>query len=272
MKFTLLDMVQEILGAMQSEEVNSIDDTTEAYDVAKLIRSVYYDLAIELSLPEHEGLFELNASGDPDKPTLMTVPETVSLLRSVRYNNQATGDENSRYEDVAFMPFDAFYEMQRGYINQEDAEVGELAFTSNGETFEVMYKSDKHPQWFTTIDDHTLIFDSYDAAEDTTLQKSKTMCMGVILPTFSLVDSFTPDLDPTQFSLLKNRAKVRAFAEFKQLNNAEAIKETRNQKIKTQKNKWLVQGEHPLKKIDRRFGRRGFGGQVSLERRQKQGW
>lgn len=271
MKFTLLEMAQEILGSMQSEEVNSIDDTTEAYDVAKLIRSVYYDLAIEIGLPEHEGLFELNASGDPDKPTLMTVPDTVSLLRNVKYNIKSDEDENANYQDIVFLPFQDFYEMQRGYQEQED-NVGEMIFTTNGEDFEVMYKSDKHPQWFTTFDDHTLIFDSYDSDLDTTLQKSKTMCMGIIFPTFSLTNNFTPDLDPTQFSLLKNRAKVRAFTEMKQQRNPEAEKETRNQKIKTQKNKWLVSGEPSIKKIDRRFGRRGWGGQVSLTRQQKQGW
>jgi len=270
-KFTLLDMVQEIASALQTEEVNSIDDTTESYSIALLVRSVYYDLAIELNLPEHEGLFELNASLDPLKPTLMTVPNNVSLLRNIKYNNQGADDLYSAYEDVVFMRFEDFLGMQRGYQGQ-DSLVGEMTFQNNGENFEVMYKTDKMPQWFTTMDDHTLIFDSYDSSLDTTLQKSKTMCMGVILPTFDLVDTFTPDLDPTQFSLLKNRAKVRAFAELKQVANNEAAKETRNQKIKTQKNKWLVQGEKPIMKIDRRYGRRGMGGSLSIDRRQKQGW
>lgn len=271
MKFTLLEMVQEILAAMESDEINSIDDTVESNSVALILRSVYYDLAIELGLPEHEGLFELNPSGDPEKPTLMTVPETVSLIRNIRYNNQGDDDEFSRYETVDFIPFEDFMEMQRGYQGHT-SDVGELEFTNNSETFEVMYSSNKMPQWYTTIDDYTLIFDSYDASVDTTLQKSKTMCMGVILPTFSMSNTFTPDLDPTQFSLLKNRAKVRAFFELKGIQNQEAVRETRKQQIVTQKRKWLVETEHPIRRIDRQFGRRGPFSSGGIAKRQKQGW
>lgn len=270
MKFTLLDMVQEIASAMDSEEVNSIDDTVESYQIATLIRSVFYDLAIELQLPEHEGLFELNASLDPLKPTLMTIPDTVSLVRNVKYNNQTADDTYSRYEDVNFMNFEDFMEMQRGYQGQT-SDVGEMDYIQNSETFEIMYRSDKMPQWFTTMDDHTFIFDSYDASLDTTLQKSKTMCMGVILPTFDMVDTFTPDLDPTQFSLLKNKAKVRAFLELKQMQHPEATREVRKQQIQTQKNKWNAPREHPLNQIDRHFGRKGVTS-TSINRRQKQGW
>ncbi len=51
---------------------------------------------------------------------------------------------------------------------------------------------------------------------DTTLQTSKTLCYGQIIPTFTLEDSFIPDLDDTQFPLLLNEAKAIAFVELKQ--------------------------------------------------------
>jgi hypothetical protein len=270
MKFTLLDIVQEILGDMDSDEVNSIDDTVESMQVATIVRSTFYDLAIELQLPEHEGLFELIASSDPDKPTLMTVPETVSLIRSIKYNTMTADDEFSLYNDVNFLPFPDFLAQQDGYRGQT-TDVGEMSFTLSGDTFEIMFATNKHPQWFTTVDDHTLIFDSYDSELDTTLQKSKTMCMGVILPTFDMVDTFTPDLDPTQFSLLKNKVRVRAFLQLKQMQHPEAAKEVRKQQIQTQKNKWLAPREHPLNQIDRHFGRKGVTS-TSINRRQKQGW
>jgi len=263
-------MVQEIASDMDSDEVNSIDDTVESMQIATIIRSTFYDLSIELQLPEHEGLFELNASIDITKPTLMTIPDTVSLVRNVKYNNQGADDTYSRYEDVTFMNFEDFMEHQRGLIGQT-SNVGEMAYQQNSETFEIMYQSDKMPQWFTTMDDHTFIFDSYDSSLDSTLQKSKTMCMGIILPTFNMVDTFTPDLDPTQFSLLKNKARVRAFFQLKQMQHPEAAKEVRKQQIQTQKNKWTAPREHPLNQIDRHFGRRGMTS-TTINRRQKQGW
>lgn len=256
MKFSLLEMVQEILSSMDSDECNSIDDTVESWQVALLIRSVFYDLAIDLGLPEHEGLFELNASLDPAKPTLMTVPSNVSLVRNIKYNNQSATDTYSTYKEVSYRPFEEFLEATTGLMGQT-SNVGQMSFTNNADTFEIMYASDKMPQFYTTMDDYTLIFDSYDSTLDTTLQKSKTMCMGVIYPTFDMVNTFTPDIDPPQFSLLKNRAKVRAFAELKQAQNAEAAGEARRQKIIVQKRKETVTTEPFMFKVPRRFGRTG---------------
>ena len=257
MKFSLLDMVQEILSSLDSDEVNSINDTVESYQVAILIRSVFYDLAIDLGLPEHEGLFELNASGDAAKPTLMTVPSNVSLVRNIKYNNKLTADTYANYKEVQFKPFEDFLEDSVGLQGQASTQVGQMTITNNGESFEVMYDKTKMPQFYTTMDDYNIIFDSYLATEDTTLQKSKTMCMGVIYPTFSLTDGFTPDIDPPQFSLLKNRAKVRAFAELKQAPNQEAAGEARRQKIIVQKRKETINTEPFMFKVPRRFGRSG---------------
>lgn len=270
MKFTLLDMTQEILQAMESDEVASIEDTTESLAVATLIRSVFYDLAIDLGLPEHETLFELDASGSSLRPTLMTVPDNVALVRTISYNYKETGDDYSNYVELKFKPFQEFLLDQNNLRNQT-ADVGEMTFTKNDESFEVMYASNKMPQYFTTMDDRTFLFDSYDSAEDTTLQKSKTLCMGVIYPTFDLDDDFTPDLDPSQFSLLKNRAKVRAFVEFKQTQNAEAASEARRQKIIVQKRKRSSPDTAAIFKLPR-YGRNSFSATVPIPKTLKQSW
>lgn len=54
MKQTLLEMVQLILSSIDGEEVNSIDDTVEANQVALIVKSVYYDMLSDISLPEIE--------------------------------------------------------------------------------------------------------------------------------------------------------------------------------------------------------------------------
>ena len=112
----------------------------------------------------------------------------------------------------------------------------------------------KHPEYFSTPDDYNLIFDSYYSTDDTTLQKSKTMCSGLLYPTFTLSDSFTPDLNPQQFSLLINRAKERAFIELKQMENRDASKEARRQKIVTQWDKNRIEREVAILRAPR-YGR-----------------
>lgn len=239
---------------MNSDEVNSIDDTVESRDIALLLRDVYYDVAVELNLDAHESLFELEDSGDADQPVLMYLPENVSKVYWIKYNNQLTGETNSSYIPVSHKDFDEFYTMQNG-LSQNTTDVDEMTFVMNEEDFEIMYATDRMPRFFTHVGNTTILFDSLDEAEDTTLQKEKTMCAGLVYPTFTLENDFIPILDASQFPYYRNRAKVRAFAEQKQVENKEAASETRNQKVLMQKRKSRIHEGPALKLLQARYGR-----------------
>lgn len=240
---------------MDSDEVNSIGDTVESYDIALLLRDVYYDIAVELNLTCHESLFELEASGDPLQPTLMYLPDNVQTLHWVKYNNQQGTETVSNYISCHYEIFTDFLESQTAMRETDDT--GEMTVSLNSENFEIIYLSDKMPQKYTSIGNRVVIFDSYDVTEDTTLQKSKTMCGGLVYPTFTLSDTFVPDLDASQFPYYRNRAKVRAFAEKKQVDNREAAAETRNQKMLMQKRKDRVYPGPAIFQLDARYGRKG---------------
>lgn len=254
MKQTLLEMVQSLLASMDSDEVNSITDTVESYDLAILLRDLYYEMVVELNLPEHTGLFELTASTTTTKPTLMTVPTSVSRLDWIKYDHKTITDTNSRFEAVYFSPFQDFLTRQQSLQN-ETSDVGTMDVLSNGEVFPIMYKTNEFPTCYTTIGDNQLIFDSYNIEVDDTLQKSKTMCFGVFYPTFNLVDTFTPSMDATQFPYFLNRAKERAFVEKKQITNEEAKTSARRQKIVLQKRKYKTPTEAALMTTPR-YGRK----------------
>jgi hypothetical protein len=247
-------MVQEILSSMDSDEVNSISDTVESMQVATLIKGVYYDIATDIGLPEHETLFELNASGDPAKPCLMTVPTNVVTMRTLKYDIKEDSDTYSTWQEVKYMPFEDFLKWVDIFKTYDDG-VGEQSVSFNGESFPIMYRSDKWPEFYTTADDRQILFDSYNSEFDTTLVKNKTMCTGNVYPAFSITDDFTPDLDPSQFSLLRNKAKVRAFSELKQQENMEAAQEARRQKVIVQKRKRKTPDEAEVFKVPR-YGRR----------------
>lgn len=254
MKSTLLEMTQLILSAMDSDEVNSISDTVESQQVALLIKSVYYDLITDIAMPELETAFQLNASGTSAKPTLMTLPENAIRVRQVFYNTKLSTETYPKYEEVTYLPFVDFM-IQQQSLREDTVGVGSMTVTFNGENYQIMYMSDKFPTFYTTLDDNTLLFDAYDSSEEATLQKSKTMCLGPVTPVFTMEDSFTPDLDPTQFSLLVNRAKVRAFKELKQQDNTEAAGEARRQKVIVQKRKRTI-NDLPEVYKNARYGRK----------------
>lgn len=78
-------MTQSILSAMDSDEVNSINDTVEASQVAECIRTTYNSMVSRFNLPANNQLIQLTASGSSAQPVLMTMPDGVQRLDWLKY-------------------------------------------------------------------------------------------------------------------------------------------------------------------------------------------
>lgn len=257
MKYTLLDMTQTILSSMDSDEVNSISDNVEATQVATIVRTAYYDLIDRLNLPEHYSLITLDASGDSTKPVLMTVPSTVQYVRWVKYNCATDEDPEMLMQDMRFIPLEDYLRMSFQLDIDEDY-VDSFTHTVGSDTFVINYTNDHAPTYYTTFDDNTILFDSYDSEVDSTLQKSKTLACARLYVPFEMEDTFTPDLDDSQFTLLLNEAKSLAWLEMKQSQHPKAEQNARRGWVRSQKGKYSLEG---LTDFDRlpNFGRRYNG-------------
>jgi hypothetical protein len=253
MKYTLLQMTQEILSSMDSDEVTSISDTTEATQVARCIRQAYYDLIEDLNPPEHYSQFELTETSGAS-PTMMTVPSDINKLISIKYDKIADGETAMNYQDVKYLPMKTF--MDRMYsLNVDETNVGTYDITVSSDTIPILYIDDKAPEYYTTFgEDETVLFDSYDSAVDSYLRKAKTICYGKKAIAFSLVDGTTPDLDEPYFSRLLNEAKVLAFAELKSVQHAVADRNARRSRSRTQADKFRIKRESDFDQLPH-FGR-----------------
>lgn len=233
----LLEIVQDLLASVEDDEVNSINDTETATRVANIVKECYYEIISAGDLPEHYTFFELETSGDPNKPTLMTIPENVVTIQSLKYNK--TDTSTVEFRDVYFMPLDTF--MERMY-NLEDTQdnVVHWTHTISGSTIDFLVKNDKAPEYYTTFDDHTLVFDSFVEDLETFLVKNKTLAYGQVLPSFSLTDEYIPSIDAKQFSLLINEAKRQVYNELRQSENPLAAQRARKAWIRLQKDKRAI--------------------------------
>lgn len=261
MSTTLLDYVQDILSSLGSDEINSISDSTESAQVAVIVKTSYNALISKLNLPDNYQLFELDPSLDNTKPTLMYRPSTAESIIWIKYNNATLTEPDVAFKNVTFQPLDVF--LDRMYLLTE-SETNVVAFnhTVSGSTLTFLYTNDAHPLWFTTPDDNTLIFDSYLASVDTTLQSTKSLAYGRVKQPFTLSDSFVPFPDTETSALLLNEAKALAFAELKQMPHAKAEQTARRLLVHGQKSKRAVNNDRS--ELDRlpNFGRKstyGYG-------------
>lgn len=238
MRYSLIELVQRILESMDSDEVDSISDTVESLAVANIIKECYFDILSNLDLPEKVDIYQLTGSGDSAKPCLMYLPQTSLDLDQLKYNSATTG--NPTWYDLKFVPFDQFVSMQSGFDLDDDTSIGSMTIVENGLTYTFKYKNDILPNFYTSFNDRTLLFDSYDSSVNTTLVGSKTLCYGAIEPTFTLDDTYIPDLDARQFQLLLQKSKAQAFIELKQTSNPKADMGERKNAITAQRTKHAI--------------------------------
>lgn len=243
MKYTLLELIQRILSSIKGEEVNNYDDTAESLVVRDIIKECYYNIVGTQDFPELKTLFELNASGDNTKPTLMTLPSDVVGLEWVKYNKVALGQTAATFGYVKYLPVADFMAMIH-LLSTTSSNVGTFNVTSGTDALEFYYRNDKAPDYYTSFNDSTIIFDSYNAAVDTTLQKGKTLCYGLKSTSWTDSNDFTLPLDAQQFNILLKEAKVLAWEELRQSPNQTAAMQVRRAKIAAEKKKDRVNYNH----------------------------
>jgi hypothetical protein len=234
-KRTLLDMVQGILNTMDSDEVNSISDTIESTQVAKIIKDIYFEIIDDKELPCNNTLFSLLASGDTSKPTHMTLPDNVSKIYWIKYDVRLDNADARDYAIIHYMKPEDFID----FVNARDgSDVTQYQSVAMDANIDIIIKKDSAPQFYTSFDDETFVFDAYNDAVDSTLQTNKSLCYGTERPTFSLTDNFTADLPENLFNLLYNSAMNRCHAVVKQQLNPMIDRLEKRTRVRSQRNKW----------------------------------
>lgn len=237
MKYTNLEMVQEILSDMDSDEITAISDTTEAGQVVRCIRQSYYALIEDLDPPQHYVTFTLTAGGS-SAPTILLIPDTISKMMWVKYNKISLTDTSNNYEEVRFMPKHEFFD--RMYLlDGSETNVGSFNYQSTGMNMPLFYRNDRAPTYYTSFDNAgTVIFDSIDTSVDSFLTADKNIAYGRKTITYDLDDDFVPDLEEPMFSRLLNEAKILAFAELKSVDHAIANRNAQRSRNRSPENKF----------------------------------
>lgn len=203
MKMTLLEMVQSILSDMDAEEVNSIGDTTEATQVASIIKDTYYNTVANRTIPEHRQMSKLVALSDNRKPTHFKYADLTKVER-VWYDKSDTNE--FRYEEIKWLDPIDFVEhidnVSGNYKLVDDAKAGT----------KLRIRTDAMPSVYTSFDDEFIVMDAYDSAIDSTLQESKTRAYGTVVKDFVMNDNFVAHVDAHIFPYLLAEAKSTAMS------------------------------------------------------------
>lgn len=238
MKMTLLEMVQEILSDMDSDPVNSIFDTFESEQVAQILKSTFYSMVNTRNWPHLNQLIQLTPSLDAALPTHMYLPENVTRMVSVNYDCVKQGETRKRYMSIRWKEPDEFLQL----ANQLNSDNDTVDVVIDPTGIELLITNNRAPTYFTSFDDNTLVFNSYDKTVDDTLQNDKVQARAYVSPGWKTEDLFIPDFPAEAFTALVEEAKSRSMFRLKQMEDVKAEQEARRQQRWLSRNDWRVKG------------------------------
>ncbi|MDB4302076.1 hypothetical protein N9924_00775 [bacterium] len=237
-KKTLLEIVQDILNDMDSDEVNSIDDTFESQQVAQIVSSTFQAMISNRNWPHLRKLVQVAPSGDSSLPTHMTVQDNIKEMLFLNYNTVKLGETRKRYKRMKWVEPDDFLRIS----NQRNNDSANVDVIVDPTGVELLVLNDREPTHYTSFDDETLVFDAYDSAVDSTLQQVKVQAQAYVTPSFVLTDSHIPDLPEEAFTALIEEAKAKAFFKLKQMQDVKAEQEAGRQQRWLSRKAWRVNG------------------------------
>lgn len=237
-KMTLLEIVQDALSDMTSDVINSIDDTEEAQQVAQIVKSTFLAFMSNRNWPHTRQLVNLIASTDSDRPTHMTLDDEIKEMISVFYDKKRVGDTRLLYQEVDWKDPDDFLRL----TNSRNSDNANILTVTDPSGVVLLIQNDKAPRYYTSFNDTSLVFDSWDNAVENTLQANKTQARAYVTPVFEMDDEYVPDLPEEAFSAFIEEVKSRAQFKLHSVQDIKSEQESKRQQTWLSRKAWKVAG------------------------------
>lgn len=236
-KITLLEIVQDILSDADADDVNSINDTVESDQCARLVKDTYLQVCDNHDLEYIKTVDQLNAT-DSSTPAAMTRPTGFHTIELIKYDSKVTSGGNAEFKEIHYMEVERFLQMIHGR-DTDDTNVESMTLDSG---LEIFIYNDRAPMYYTIMDQGSdeLVFDAYNYSLETNLQASKSLAYGSQRPTLSLADSSTLDLPEHLETLVKREARAMFFDLYKDGVSREIDRTRRRAEVRAQRHRNII--------------------------------
>ncbi len=236
-KSTLIDFVQDILSDADGDDVNSITDTVESDQCARVVRDAW-DQIVDLHDFEHTKTLKQLDATTSTTPNVMTRPEGFHTLEWVKYDKRVSASNPQSYQDVRYKDVNSFIDLV-SRRSTDDTTVDAITL-STGHIIPV--KNNVAPSYYTVMDEGSdeLVFDSYDSALETNLQQSKSLSYGTTKPSLSLSDDAEISLPKHLAVLVKRTARAMYFDIYKDGITSEIDRTRRRAEVRAQRQRHII--------------------------------
>lgn len=237
-KLNLLEIVQDIANDLETDAINSINDTVESLQIAQIVKTSFFEIISHRNWPHLKRTMQVGSSGTASRPTHMRLDDGVTEICSLYYNKKKSTDTRDKYEALVWKDPEDFIH----YVNQRNSSLASSTVVQELGGIDLIIKNDTAPTYFTSFDDEYIVCDAYDSTVDSTLQNSKTQMTVYETPSWTTSDTFIPDLPESAFPALIEEAKSTAFVVLKQQANEKAEQKATRQQRWLSRKAWRVNG------------------------------
>lgn len=229
MKSTYLEIVQQLLSELESDEVVTLNETVESELVTRLVKQVYFHIISGSDWPHLGRLLQLEVTTTDN---VLKFPSNLNKLSWIKYNKKKVTDLRERFTIIKKLePLE--------FMNKVDARDNTKSnitpLIHNGMT--ILLRNDKQPEYWTSFNDNEVIFDSFDSVVEAKLDALNTQVFGFIVPSVTTDDLFVFDLPEDAFQYFINEARSFVFNVVKQIPfpKAEQMAQTQRRRLSKQR-------------------------------------
>jgi hypothetical protein len=195
----VLKLVQDTLQRCDSDEVNSIGDTTDSENAALTLKTVYEQMQADYDLPssiQHIALGNTDQTSTEGK-TRLIIPDSTITIQSFQYDKrQAAGDQPS-FGYLEYVSNETFLNRTRNRDKDATGYDSDEQEWPTDAQIKFVVRNDRAPAFYTIVEEKYVILDSYDSDLESTSQSSKSQAQvitekGLILADTTIVD--LPDI------------------------------------------------------------------------------
>lgn len=183
-KKTILQLVQQLGEGIGSDEIDSLDETIEASEIATILEQSVSEVISRKRwefLKDRVRQLDARAGGSTQLNTLV-IPSDVTRVTCLKYRN--TNNTVTEFTQIKYLQPCEFLDKVQGR-NSTDANITAIA-NDDGVLINVI--TDAPPTWWTSFDEENITFDAYDATVGTGNLIADSVIIADIVPVIDFTD------------------------------------------------------------------------------------
>ena len=244
-KRTILTLVQEIGEGIDTDEIDSLNETEEVVRIVNILEQTLKEVLDRKTWEFMKGkVRQLDARVDATQLNTLLIPADVTRITCLRYK-----DDFGKFYDVTYMTACDFIAMMQARTATE----ADITAIANSDGVELNVRTTVPPQNWTSFDEETITFDSYNVATGSGNLIADSVIIADVMPVTDFTDpTAVLNIPERMETLVFNEALVTCNYRLRQTADPRADRVARRQNISLRENEHITKKDKQVTTYGRR--------------------